>query len=114
MTTYAYIKNNLVTNVVLFDNPSEELLESFKNELEIDYIIPANQYCEIGGEYDESKFWKIQPYPSWIKNQETNEWDAPVPYPEVDDGSFDTYEWNEESISWVLLPSVRIFLPQSQ
>jgi hypothetical protein len=43
-------------------------------------------------------FYGLSPYPSWILNEETAEWEAPVARPE--DGS---YEWDETSTSWVLL-----------
>jgi len=39
------------------------------------------------------------PYASWTLNQETAEWEAPVPYPT--DG--ERYLWNEETISWDLV-----------
>jgi len=41
------------------------------------------------------------PYTSWTLNQETVEWEAPVPYP--NDG--ESYTWNEETISWDLVSS---------
>lgn len=37
----------------------------------------------------------VQPYPSWIWNDE--QWSAPVPYP--NNGT--RYRWNEESQTWV-------------
>lgn len=37
-----------------------------------------------------------QAYPSWIQDENTGFWFAPVKYP--NDGLF--YEWNEESLSW--------------
>ena len=42
-----------------------------------------------------------QPFPSWILNPETNEWEAPVPYP--NDGK--RYRWDEATLSWVEMPS---------
>ena len=38
-----------------------------------------------------------QPYPSWLLNAETNQWQAPIPYPT--DGK--NYSWNEETQQWV-------------
>jgi hypothetical protein len=38
-----------------------------------------------------------KPYPSWIGNEETMTWAAPVPYP--DDNQF--YRWDESTTSWV-------------
>jgi hypothetical protein len=39
------------------------------------------------------------PYASWTLNQETAEWEAPVPYPT--DG--ESYTWNEEEGKWTLV-----------
>ena len=97
---YAFIKNNLVINIGIFDNPSSELINTFKIEHNVDIIILANEKTVIGGTYDGSKFWLPQPYPSWIKNEELNEWEPPVPYPQ--DGEY--YIWDENTTSWLLLP----------
>lgn len=101
---YAFIKNNNIVNIAVFDNPSEVLLNNFIQEFLLDEIVIANQSCVIGGTYDGSKFWLPQPYPSWIKNEETNEWEAPIPYPAIEDGSDEQYIWDENSTSWLLLP----------
>lgn len=55
-------------------------------------------YAGIGMTYDAERdaFIPIQPYPSWVLNEETCRWDSPVPYPT--DGVI--YEWNEELIDW--------------
>lgn len=97
---YAFIKNNNIINIAVFENPSEELLNHFKNEFDLDLIIEATNKTIIGGTYDGKNFWSPKPYPSWIKNEELNEWEAPISYP--NDGEH--YIWDEESISWLLLP----------
>lgn len=58
-------------------------------------------YAGIGFIYDESRdaFIPPRPYPSWVLNEETCQWDAPVPYP-GEEG--DVYLWDEESQSWTL------------
>jgi hypothetical protein len=101
---YAFIKNNNVVNTVVFDDPSEELLIQFIEYHKIDNIVESNNKTIIGGTYDGSKFWLPQPYPSWIKNEETNEWEAPTPYPTVEEGSDEIYIWDENTTSWLLLP----------
>jgi hypothetical protein len=55
-------------------------------------------YAGIGMTYDNSRdaFIAEQPYASWILNEETCQWEAPVPYP---DGGV-MYEWNEELTDW--------------
>ena len=52
----------------------------------------------VGGIYDEDKdaFILPRPYPSWILNEDTCQWEAPSARP--DDGKF--YTWNEEIKSW--------------
>ena len=57
-------------------------------------------YACVGYTYDDSKdaFIPPTPYPSWILNEDTCQWDAPKTYP--DDGKY--YEWNEETKTWDL------------
>jgi hypothetical protein len=54
-------------------------------------------YASIGSRYDETldAFIYPQPYPSWILNEQTFTWEAPIPQPE---GS---YQWDEETTSWI-------------
>jgi hypothetical protein len=56
-------------------------------------------YAIIGGVYDEERdaFYAQQPYPSWILNEQTFQWDSPIPYPDDNKG----YNWNETSQEWV-------------
>ncbi len=55
-------------------------------------------YAGIGYTYDEERdaFIPPKPYPSWILNEETCQWESPVPYPE--DG---VSNWDEATQSWV-------------
>ena len=92
---YAFIKNGDVVNIAVFDDPSDELLATFKAEFSLDNIVKATDKTDIGGTYDGTKFWLPKPYPSWVKNETTNEWDAPTPMPT--DG---IYVWDEEGTYW--------------
>lgn len=61
-------------------------------------------YAGIGSTFDpaaqpDGAFIAPQPYPSWILNTTTYQWEAPVPYP--DDGK--VYYWDEATLSWVLV-----------
>jgi len=94
---YAFIKNNNVVNVVVFDDPTEELLQIFKDEFELDLIIEATPKTCINGTFDGDNFWAIQPFPSWIKDENTIEWKAPIVKP---NDNFD-YQWNEQELKWV-------------
>jgi hypothetical protein len=56
-------------------------------------------YAGIGYTYDAAidAFVPPQPYPSWVLNTNTAQWEAPVPYPT--DGK--DYTWDEATQSWV-------------
>jgi hypothetical protein len=58
-------------------------------------------YAGIGFTYNEAldAFILPKPFPSWVLNTETFQWEAPVPYPE--DG--EQYRWDEDSQSWALV-----------
>ena len=57
-------------------------------------------YAGIGFTYDEAldAFLPPKPYESWLLDEETYQWQAPVPYPT--DGF--TYTWNEAETDWAL------------
>lgn len=57
-------------------------------------------YAGIGYSYDLERgaFISPKPFNSWLLNEETCLWEAPVPYP--DDG--EKYDWDEDIINWVL------------
>ncbi len=59
-------------------------------------------YAGVGYSYDADTdaFIPPSPFPSWILNQETCLWDAPVPMPT--DGK--VYIWNEDTLSWKEVP----------
>ena len=97
---YALIKDGFVVNVVVFDNPTNELLTFIKEQNQLDSIIEATNKTITGGTYDGSKFWLSQPYPSWIKNEELNEWESPIPYPVFDPENPKFYQWNEDILNW--------------
>ena len=58
-------------------------------------------YAGVGYIYDEIRdaFYEQQPHPSWIFNESTCFWEAPIPYPT--DGQF--YIWDEDSVDWSLV-----------
>jgi hypothetical protein len=55
-------------------------------------------YAGIGMIYDGDRdaFIAQQPYASWVLNEDTCQWEAPVPHP--NDGII--YTWNEETTDW--------------
>lgn len=58
-------------------------------------------YAGIGYNYDPilDAFIRPKPFPSWLLNTDTCQWEAPVPYP--NDGN--TYSWDEATLSWVFV-----------
>ena len=61
--------------------------------------VQRKNYATIGGTYDSSRdaFIPVKPFNSWILDEATCTWTAPIAYP--DDEKF--YVWDEESTSWV-------------
>jgi len=78
----------------LFDDNTTWKQTSYNNSI-------RKNYAGIGYTYDEDRdaFIPPQPYASWVLNETTCQWEAPVPYPT--DGNY--YTWNESSISWDLI-----------
>ena len=63
-------------------------------------------YAGIGYLFDSNPqpygaFIAPKPYPSWLLNTGTYQWQAPVPYPT--DGN--VYYWDEQTLSWVQVNS---------
>lgn len=57
-------------------------------------------HAGIGYTYNETRdaFIPPKPFNSWVLNETTCLWEAPIQYPS--DG--ETYEWNEQNNSWIL------------
>ena len=96
---YAVIKDGVVVNVLAFNNPSRPLLQQFISHFSADDII----LCEdprviIGNEYVDEQFIYPQPFPSWVWDKATAEWQAPLPMP----NDRDDYVWQEDTSEWVL------------
>lgn len=111
MAHYAFLdENNLVTGVVTGIDESE-LIEGLHPE--IWYGNFKQQVCKrtsyngnirknfarVGYIYDEARdaFIPPKPYPSWILNEDTCQWEAPMPYP--NDGVM--YSWDKEANDWI-------------
>ena len=56
-------------------------------------------YAAIGGYYDENldAFIYPKPYNSWILNEDTCQWEAPLPKPS-ENGR--VYIWDEDNLNW--------------
>jgi hypothetical protein len=110
MAHYAFLdENNIVTEVITGIDETE-LIEGkdpetwygeFRGQVCKRTSYNGNirkNYAGIGFTYDEARdaFIPPQPYPSWVLDEDTARWEAPVPYPT--DGL--TYSWNEDITDW--------------
>jgi hypothetical protein len=105
-------ENNVVLRVLVGDNnlPNEgydwfvENLGGRWVQTSYNATIRKN-FAGIGYTYDEERdaFIPPKPFESWVLDELTCRWAAPIPYPQ--DGR--VYQWNEESLTWdvVELPS---------
>jgi len=61
-------------------------------------------HAGIGYTYDEQRdaFISPKPFNSWVLNETTCQWEAPVAYP-VDSNINNRYKWNEEILNWELI-----------
>ena len=59
-------------------------------------------FAGIGYTYDYGRdaFIPPKPYDSWILDEITCQWQAPVPMPEIQNNNL--WEWDEPSLSWQL------------
>ena len=122
MAHYAFLnQNNIVTEVIVGKNEGEEGINweqqygSFRGQICKRTSFNTNggvhikggtpfrkNYAGIGYTYDENRDAFIPPkpnYSSWILNENTCQWEAPIPYPT--DGQM--YVWNESTLSWDLV-----------
>jgi hypothetical protein len=110
MAHYAFLdKNNIVTEVITGVDETE-LIEgldtetwygNFRNQKCVRTSYNGNirkNFAGIGYFYDEEKdaFIPPKPYPSWILNEETCQYECPIPYPDKEN----IYFWNEELQQW--------------
>ena len=129
MAHFAQLKNSsdntVVKVVVVHDNeaPTEEAgitflkslygsetiwkqpsYNTYAGEHRLDGVPFRKNFAGNGMVYDEARdaFISPQPYPSWILNETTCCWDAPVPMPEEDPEPAGRWIWDEEDQQWVV------------
>lgn len=110
-------ENNIVKRVIVVNN--QELLDKNGKEQEIlgqafcmnlfggRWVQTSyngnlrKNFAGKGFTYNESldAFVPPKPYNSWILNEETAQWEAPVAYPTDDQN----YTWDEDTTSWKVL-----------
>ena len=125
MAHFAQIENNIVTQVIAVDN--NDILDDQGNESEavgIQFCTDLlggtwvqtsynnnlrKNYASVGDTYDITKdaFIAPQPYPSWVLDEDTFQWEAPIPYPTFTEADVIDTVWNEPTNEWVnVYPSV--------
>jgi len=117
MSHFAYVPNiidgkGIVENVICIEqelldtgawgDPSKWIQTSYNtigNQHTQGGIPLRGNYAGIGDTYDQThdKFYKPQPFSSWLLNQETWMWEPPIPMPT--DGK--QYGWDESVQNWV-------------
>ena len=112
MAHYAKVNNGIVEQVIVaeadfFDtfvdsSPGEWIQTSYNTHggVHSNGETPLRKnYAGVGYTYDSAldAFIPPQPYPSWVLNEDTCQWGAPVAYPDDDK----MYDWDEETTSWV-------------
>ena len=96
--------NNIVTQVIVAEQDfinSGAVGDSFR-WVQTSYNNNFRKnYAGVGYTYDRIRDAFIPPktYPSWILNEDTCRWDAPVDMPDDDN----KYTWNEETTNWDLI-----------
>jgi hypothetical protein len=109
MSHFAEIKDGIVQRVIVAEQEFIDSGAASGTWVQTSYNTYGGQhpegrplrknYAGAGCVYDSARdaFYAPQPYPSWVLDEETCLWQAPVAYP-ADGGQ---YSWNEESLSWV-------------
>lgn len=84
------------------NTPQEKLSLILSGKAEDMTARNRKNYAGIGFTYDAKRdaFIPPQPYPSWILNEETCQWEAPVPQPKHD-RTTEKYLWDEKLTDWV-------------
>jgi len=128
MAHYAFLdENNIVTEVIVGKNENEDGIDweqqygNFRGQTckRTSYNtnkgvhrsggIPFRKnYACIGMIYDQTRdaFVPKKPYNSWVLNEDTCNWEAPIAMPELTQEQIDNknyYIWNEEIQNWELI-----------
>jgi len=98
MAHFAKVESDIVATVIVAEQEHIDTLEGTWVETSYDGSIRKN-YAGVGNTYDSTRdaFIPPQTYPSWILDETTCRWDAPVTIP--DDGKF--YKWDESITNWI-------------
>lgn len=117
MGSFAKVQNGVVVQVIAAEpeffetfvdsSPGNWIQTSYNTRGGVHYdasgkpdggVALRKNYAGIGFTYDSTRdaFIPPKPYPSWILNEETCLWEAPIPMP-VDEFA---YDWDEQNQQW--------------
>lgn len=114
MSHFAQVIDGVVANVIVAERDYIDTLPDSASWIQTSYNTRngvhllggtplRKNYAGIGYTYDAQRdaFIPPKPHSSWLFNEETCDWECPVPYPQ--DGN--RYTWNEQLVNWELLVS---------
>jgi len=98
MAHYAKLNNGIVVQIIVAE---ETFFDTFVDTSPGEWLAGKESQIHrpaIGYTYDDAldAFIPPQPYPSWTLNEDTCQWEPPVPMPE--EGQ---HMWDEDTTSWV-------------
>jgi hypothetical protein len=111
MSHFAKVENGIVTQVIVAEpeffetfvdtSPGEWIQTSYNTHggVHLNGGEPLRKnYAGIGFSYDAQRdaFIPPKPFASWLLNDDTCLWEAPVAMPEGG-----TYQWDEDTTSWI-------------
>ena len=113
MSHYAKVENGIVTQVIVADQEfiNSGLVGDAALWIQTSYNTHAGchpnntplrkNYAGIGYIYDSLRdaFYSPKPFESWILNEDSCLWEAPIPYPADEN----LYTWNESSQCWEIV-----------
>jgi hypothetical protein len=114
MSHFAKVVNGIVEQVIVAEQDFIDTLPDSELWVQTSYNTISGwhpegrpfrkNYAGLGFTYDPIRDAFIPPkdFESWVLNEETCLWEAPVPRP--NDGN--RYSWDENTLSWVLADSV--------
>ena len=112
MAYYAYLNSNNIVVTVTVGKDESELINGLDTETYYAQGTPwlvkrtsynnniRKNYAGIGYTYDAVRdaFIAPKPWASWVLDEATCRWGAPVPYPATG-----YWQWDEATLSWVAL-----------
>ena len=123
MSHFAKVVDGIVTNIIVAE---QEFIDTYEDGLPGEWIQTSyntrggkhyapnshdedggvalrKNYAGLGYTYDKTRdaFIQPQPYNSWLLDEDTCYWDAPVPQPAPrEDGKL--HIWDEDIVNWVV------------